>query len=197
MKKKINTTILKTSMFAAISSVLIAVTSCNNRTETNDSKEVAEEHNEAKFTNAKEDDAQFLVDAAEINLEEIQLGQLAQNSSVMPDVKELGVMMVKDHTKALNDLQALAAKKQITLPTSITKDGENSYKKLSEKTGSDFDKEYCDLMVKGHKDAIHKFEKASTDSTDADIQSWAATMLVVLRTHLDHSLVCQNKCSKM
>ena len=184
--------------FASASLILVLTTlpSCNN-SKPEDTKEVAEEHNDAKFDNAKEDDAKFLVSAAEINLEEINLGQLAQNNSMNADVKSLGKMMETEHTKALSDLQALAAKKQITIPTALTDDGMSASKKLMEMKASKFDKEYCDMMVNGHKDAISKFEKASTDATDADIRNWASSMLPALRTHLDHSLTCQKKCDKM
>ena len=184
--------------FASASLIIVLTTlpSCNN-SKPEDTKEVAEEHNDAKFDNAKEDDAKFLVSAAEINLEEINLGQLAQNNSMNADVKSLGKMMETEHTKELSDLQALAAKKQITIPTALTDDGMSASKKLMEMKASKFDKEYCDMMVNGHKDAISKFEKASTDATDADIRNWASSMLPALRTHLDHSLTCQSKCDKM
>jgi len=195
--KNFKQTILKTNLFAAAFISIVTITSCGNNMNEKDSKEVAEEHNEAKFTNANEDDAAFLVSAAEINLEEIQLGQLAQSNSSMPDVKELGKMMQEEHTTALKDLQIFASKKQITIPTTITNDGKDAYDKLKDKFGTDFDKEYCDMMVKGHKDAISKMEKASTDAKDVDIQSWAATLLISLRNHLDHSIACQEKCEEM
>ena len=53
------------------------------------------------------------------------------------------------------------------------------------------------MMVSGHKDAISTFEKASTESTDADIKQWATGMLPGLRTHLDHAMMCQKKSDKM
>ena len=105
--------------------------------------------------------------------------------------------METEHTKALADLQALADKKQITIPTSLTEKGQDANKKLMDKKGNDFDKEYCDMMVNGHKDAIDKFQKASTNATDADIRNWAAAILPALRTHLDHSITCQKLCAKM
>jgi len=176
--------------------VLAALQSCSN-SKPEDTKEVATEQNEAKFDNATEDDAKFLVSAAEINLEEIQLGKLAQEKSMNADVKSLGKMMETEHTKALEDLQALAASKQITLPTSLTDDGMSANNKLMDMKSSKFDKEYCDLMVNGHKDAISKFEKASTDAADSDIRSWAASMLPALRTHLDNSITCQKQFEKM
>ncbi len=191
--------LFKTRLLQAtfVSATLLGVSACENSKKAEDTKEVAEEHNEAKFDDTKrEKDAQFLVNAAEINLEEIALGQLAQNSSMMTDVKELGKMMESAHSKSLNDLKALAKKKIITIPTSATDDAKDAYEKLSSKSGSDFDIKYCDMMVKGHKDAISVFEKASTDSNDAEIKDWAASMLPELRKHLDHAITCQKKCEK-
>ncbi len=199
MKNTIGTLKIAMSGFARLVASLIimivfAFISCNGDKKPEDTKVVAEEHNDAKFDNAKEDDAKFLVTAAEINLEEIQLGQLTQKNGMIKDVKDLGKMMETDHSGALKDLQALAAKKQITIPASLTDNGKDAYKKLMEKKGKDFDKAYCGMMVDGHKAAIDKFEKASTGAADPDIKAWAASMLPALRMHLDHSIACQAKC---
>ena len=187
------------SAFVAVA--LIGASSCGDSQSSapkqEDTKKVAEERNEAKFnTNKSEKDAQFLVNAAEISLEEIRLGQLAQKNSKMADVKEMGKMMENAHTKSLADLKALAMKKSITIPTAPTNDAEEAYKKLTDKD-TKFDKEYSDMMVKGHKDAIETFEKASNDATDADIKQWAASALPTLRTHLDYAMICQKKYDKM
>ena len=64
------------------------------------------------------------------------------------------------------------------------------------KAESDFDKEYVNMMISGHKDAIDKFEKASTDAADSEIRSWAASMLTVLRQHLDDFIAFQNQLDK-
>ena len=89
---------------AVVFALLFLISSCNNEKKPEDTKEVAEEHNDAKFDNSKEKDAQFLVTAAEINLEEINLGQLAQNKGIMADVKALGKMMETEHSAAQKDL---------------------------------------------------------------------------------------------
>jgi putative membrane protein len=185
--------------FASAMLFLISTTlpSCNSNTNTVDSKEVAEEHNEAKFDNDTEKDAEFLVSAAEINLKEIQLGQLAQKKSMHTQVKSLGMLMEKEHSKALEDLKILASKKQISIPLTLSDDGRSANTKLMDMKASNFDQEYCDMVVSGHKDAISKFEKASTDAADADIRNWASAMLPTLRTHLDLSISCQKECEKI
>lgn len=110
--------ILKAFFFLAIA---ITVVSCSENKQPEDTKEVAEDHNDAKFDNSKnENDAQFLVNVAEINLEEIQLGKLAQQNGSMTDVKELGKMMEGAHSKLQSELDALAKQKLITIPASAT-----------------------------------------------------------------------------
>ncbi len=186
-----------TLLCATIFSASVAMTSCSNEQKNDSPTEVAEDMNDAKFSNKKEDDAQFLVDAAVINLDEIQLGKLAQTNGSIADVKELGKMMETEHTQALNELKSLADRKQITVPTTLTDDEQTTYRKLLDKTGNKFDKEYCDKMVEGHKDAIGKFEKASKNASDSEIRAWAEKMLPGLRMHLEHSILCQEKCEKM
>jgi putative membrane protein len=184
----------------ALESIVLAATvllmpSCMNGPK--DSKDVAEKRNDTTLIDRKEKkDAQFLVDAAEISLEEIQLGQLAQAKTTDTEVKKVSQMMITDHTKALNELKELASKKGITIPTTLTDDGKDAYNKLSDKKESDFNEEYCDMMVKGHKKAIDKFENASKNAEDSDIKSWATASLPTLRVHLDHADICQSKENK-
>jgi putative membrane protein len=174
-------------------------TDADNNTKTNeDPKDAAEDHNDAKFTtNNSEKDAQFLVDAADINLAEVSLGKLAATQGMTKEVRDLGDMMMKEHQKAYDDLSALAKKKNVTIPAAASDDSQKKYNTLSEKRGSDFDKDFCDAMVTGHKDAIDKFEHASKESTDPDIQTWASNMLPSLRMHLDHSMNAQEKLKAM
>lgn len=191
---------MKNKITLAWATVLVMTMSvaCSSHPKPEDSKEIAEDKNEAVMEDKKDEkDAQFLVNAAEINLEEISLGQLAQAKSGMKDVRELGKMMETEHTQALADLKALADKKSITIPTSNTEKGQKAYNDMNEKTSKDFDKDYCEAMVKGHKDAIDMFEKAAMDCKDADIRAWASSMLPSLHKHLEHATTCEEKTKKI
>jgi putative membrane protein len=194
--------ILKARLFA-LSIILVTFTigACENtktsEAKTEDSSEVAAKENDAKFENKKqENDAQFLVDATTISLEEIKLAELAKRSNVK-EVRELGKMMAEAHTKALKEARDLAKTKQVTVPDSATTATVDFYKTLSEKSGNDFNKAYCDRMVEGHKDAIGKFEKETAESRDQDIKEWAANMLPDLRKHLDAVFAVQKKFDKI
>ena len=192
----------KTSLFSkvllgtAIFTIAFAMQSCKDEAKPEDPKEVAEDENEAKFDDTNEDmekDSDFLVAAAEVDMKEIELGKLAQQKSTNKDVQALGKMMVEQHMKASADTKALAEKKGVTLPAALTEKGKEAYEDLNDKTGHDFDKAYADKMVDGHEKMIDKMEKASEKAEDADIRMWAANMLPVLRTHLEHAKMTKEK----
>lgn len=193
--KKINY-IKKALILATFASTILLFVSCSNNPK--DSKTVAEDHNKEKFDDRKQKkDAQFLVDAAEINLEQIQLGKLAQQKGAAAHVKELGKVVEDAHTKSQRELTTLANNKRVSIPSNASDDAKDEYKKLNEKSREDFDKAFADLMVSKHKDAVKTFENASTDLNDADIKNWARSTLPHLRSHLDRSKECQEKFADM
>jgi len=155
------------------------------------SKDNSEELNDEKFDSRKDQkDAQFLVNAAEIYMEEIGLAKLAQQKGTTSPIKELGRTVELNHQNSLDELTKLAKRKEVTIPNTITDQGDESYRLLNEKTGDEFDETYANLMVEKHEAAIAIFEKAADKSKDNQIQSWANDMLVVLRTCLAEAKLC-------
>jgi putative membrane protein len=190
---------VRTLFSSAVLMLFLGTASCKNETKQEDPKEAAEDQNDAKFeeNDNKEDNSQFLVDAAETDLMEIEIGKLAQSKGTSAHVKEFGKMLVDDHTKAANDTKALAEKLQVSLPAAITEKGKEHYNDLNEeKAGKDFDNKFADMMVKGHEDAISKMEDATEKTTNADIKAWAANMIPTLKMHLEHAKRLQDEVKK-
>jgi putative membrane protein len=155
--------------------------------ESNEVKQDSAEHSgtgQAAST-VSEEDSKFAVEAASGGMTEVQLGELAQQKASSQQVKDFGAMMVRDHSKANDELKAIAGNKNITLPPAPGEDHMDHIKKLSEKSGREFDKDYMKLMVDDHKDDIDKFEKCSKDAKDADLKAFAAKTLPTLREHLN------------
>lgn len=178
--------------------LIIFLNSCKNETKQEDPKEVAEDSNEAKFDSVadKKDDSEFLVDIAEVNLAEIEIGKLAQTKSTNPEVKKFGKMLVDEHTKSASEVSALAKAKNFTLPTSLTEEGQDEYKKLNEKSGLDFDKKFADIMIDGHEKAIDKLKKATEDAKDQDVKLWASNNIAPLTAHLEHAKLLKQDLDK-
>ena len=173
----------------AIASLLLFATfflcsSCS-KNKPDDSKEVAEEQNEEKFdTTNLEYDTEFAVSAADAGILEVQLGTLALTKATSSIVKQFAQTMIDDHTKANEELKALSESKNITLPTILSEKHQKRVSNLEEKSGSDFDKEYSDLMVKDHKDVVDMFKKAADKCNDAELKAWAAGKISALEHHL-------------
>ena len=131
------------------------------------------------------DDAKFAVAAADGGIAEVELGTLAQQKAASAKVKDFGAMMVSDHSKANDEMKALAKSKGITLPTAIDSDEQKVKDKLSSKSGADFDKAYVDDMIEDHKNDIKKFEDATQNLKDPDLKAFAVKTLPTLKMHLD------------
>lgn len=164
----------------------------NNSTDTT---ETADSTNEAMAESAQttgtttavaEEDSKFAVDAANGGMAEVELGQLAENKGTDAKVKEFGKMMVTDHTKANDELKALAASKNITLPAAPSEDRQKISRDLSAKSGKDFDKAYIDQMVKDHEKTVKLFEDGQKNVKDSEIKAFIEKTLPVLISHLDH-----------
>jgi len=183
MKKIALNVLLAASLFTAVA--------CNeNKKE--DSTEVAEDQNEAKFDERMEDDTEFAVAAADGGMLEVQLGELAQRNGMSSTVKDFGKMMVDDHSKANDELKSMAQAKNITLPTSLSSDKQDTYDDLAKKTGKEFDQAYADLMVKDHKKDIDEFKEEAEDGKNADLKSWAAGKVPTLEMHLQKAQAMQD-----
>lgn len=184
------------SLFAVAAFASLTISSCKNEAKPEDAKEVAEEQNEAKFEedDNMEDDAAFLVAAAEYDLMEIEVGKLAIQRGTNSHVKEIGKMLVDHHTKSADDTKMLAARLNVTLPGVLTEKGKDRFEDLNdEKSGADFDKKFADVVVNAHEETIKKMEKASEKGTDPELRTWAADLLPTLRSHLEHAKKLENQ----
>jgi putative membrane protein len=165
---------------------LLLVWGCsNNSSSDKDSKEIAEDANEERFEDTeREDDIEFVMDAADGGMLEVQLAELAMANGSSAEVKNFAQTMVKDHSQANEELKMLAANKNIVLPTSLSDDNQKDFNDLSQKTGVEFDKAYCEYMVKDHKNDLDEFKEEADKGEDADIRSWAAGKVSTLEHHL-------------
>jgi putative membrane protein len=141
-------------------------------------------------------DLEFAKDAAQGGLLEVKLGELAVSKATSKEVKDLAQHMITDHSKANEELKALAEKKDIALPTEMSKDGKDIYEKLSKKSVEDFDKAYTEQMVKDHEKDIDKFAKEAEKGKDEDLKNWATKTLPTLKHHLLMSKEIKNKVAK-
>lgn len=137
-------------------------------------------------TTLSEQETKFAIDAANGGMAEIQLGELAGSNSKAPEVKELGRMMIEDHSKANEALKIIAAEKNIQLPAKASEDKQQVAIQLSSKNGSDFDKAYIAQMIKDHEASLQLFETGQQTVKDSMLKAFIDNTLPVLRKHMEH-----------
>jgi putative membrane protein len=116
-------------------------------------------------------DKDFVKDIATASIAEVELGRMALDKAVNPDVKKFAQMMVDDHTKANEELTTLASQDNIPVPSGLDDKHNDLRDKLSKKSGPDFDRDYIDAMVDGHKDVLDKLESRVDKDT---LTKWKA-----------------------
>ncbi|MGI4832185.1 MAG: DUF4142 domain-containing protein [Janthinobacterium lividum] len=145
----------------------------------------------SNLKDAREYDTKFMTKAASGGMLEVQLGQAVAKSAVSPQAKAIASQMVTDHTKANDELKALATKLNVTLPTTLGNDAQSVYKDVTAQKGTALDKEYVSKMESDHKEDIKDYEEASTKAASPELRAFAAKTLPTLRGHL--SMIEQDK----
>jgi putative membrane protein len=129
-------------------------------------------------------DQEFATKAAECNMLEVKLSQLAAERAANPEVKQFARQLTEDHQRAGKMLQE-AASPATTLPKELDKKHQETIDRVSKLSGADFDREYLKLMVDEHKKAIELFERQSKEAAaNAQLKSFAGKLLPDLREHL-------------
>jgi putative membrane protein len=110
----------------------------------------------------------FIEKAAHGGMAEVQLGQLASERGENPEVKRFGQMMVRDHTKAGEELKQTVAAHNITVPAELDEEHRDLIEKLRNLRGAEFDREYIAAMVDGHQEMQSLLEDRADDARDPE-----------------------------
>ena len=148
------------------------------------SSESAKSTTKSKTSAMKMSDADFAKAAAKGGFAEVTFGKLAEDKASSQAVKNLAQRMVNDHTKADDQLKAAASKDNISIPSQLDARDQTAYARLSQLSGSAFDRAYARDMVRDHETDIAVFRHEVNDGKDASIKSFAAQTLPTLEDHL-------------
>ncbi|MCU7497169.1 MAG: DUF4142 domain-containing protein [Ignavibacteria bacterium] len=139
---------------------------------------------------------EFVSDAASGGMMEVELGTMAVQNASSQEVKDFGRRMIDDHSKANDELKSIAAKENIPVPGVLKDESREDVDKLSKLSGSEFDKQYIDLMVKDHEKDIKNFEDMAENAQSPELKAFAQKTLPTLRQHLKMAQDIQEKLGK-
>jgi putative membrane protein len=131
-------------------------------------------------------DQQFVDFAAQTDMVEANLGQMAGSVGSAQPVKDYGQMLTADHTKDFDQLYSVAHQANLNMPSAIDAEHNKAmidpFQKL---TGTAFDHRYAHEMVAGHTKAIAIYKKEAADAQNPALKSYAEQALPVLEKHLE------------
>ncbi len=132
-------------------------------------------------------DAKFFERTASANMLEVELGKLAQKKSAKASVDTFAQRMVADHSKKIDELEGLAAKKNVVLPTALMPVHRETLDRLGALSGAEFDEGYTDFMVRAHRDMEQLLLKTAEQTADDDIRTFANETAKGVREHYAHA----------
>lgn len=137
-------------------------------------------------------DQDFLNTAAQTDMVEVHLGNLAQDSASSQAIKDYGRMLVGDHTQDYRALQTLAQQAGLTVPTAIdTEHNKAMIGPMHVLKGQAFDHKYIQNMIAGHTAALVLYKKEAHDAQNPAVRSYAEATLPTLQKHLDAARAIQ------
>ena len=128
-------------------------------------------------------DEDFARKAAVGGKTEIEASKLALQKSSDERVRKFAEQMVRDHTRAGEDLKAAASQEGISLPAELDSAHKQAVDKLKALSGAQFDAAYKAQMLQDHKDTVAMFEKEAK-AGGTPIETFASKTLPTLKNHL-------------
>lgn len=132
------------------------------------------------------DDRDFLRQAAQNGMAELEASKLAQQKATNPEVKSFAAKMVEEHTRTNQELMQLAQSKGVELPDKPSLLQRAKLRMLAGAEGEKFDQRYAENYgVEAHEDTIELFQEASEEAQDPEVKQFAQKTLSSLQEHLN------------
>jgi len=151
----------------------------------------------AMAQNLAKGDQDIVTQMAMANMAEVEMGKMAQSKGSSAEVKTFAQQMIDDHSKALDEVKALAQAKGVTLPTALDAKHKAKADKLNGMAGDAFDKAYMkDAGVNAHKEVSKMLTRFQSQAKDADVKALAGKMLPTVKQHLHSAESHDGKSTK-
>lgn len=130
-------------------------------------------------------DSAFVRKAIETGRLQVRMAELASSQAVRSDVRGHAEQLKSDNRQLIEACTALQQRKGMSRSvTAVAETAEpDTYARLAERSGAEFDRAFVLLMAGVHEDMISLFEQAASESRDPDVRDLAAAQIPMLRAH--------------
>ncbi|KYC39166.1 DUF305 domain-containing protein [Scytonema hofmannii PCC 7110] len=129
-------------------------------------------------------DQEFVTQARQSDLTEIQTSQLALQRAKSPEVRKYAERMINEHKNSSQQLTKIAQQKGYKLPTTIGDANKTLLTQLTNAAGTDFDQAYMQAQVTAHTKTLANYQNYIDNGTDAELKAFASKTASVVDTHL-------------
>lgn len=132
--------------------------------------------------------AQEFVDAAASGgLFEVESSKLALERSKSDAVKAFARMMIDDHTKANDELKAIATGASLNVPTAPQDGPADHLKAVQDAADADFDRTYIQHQTQAHDETVALFTAQAGSTQTPELAAFAARTLPTIKMHAEHA----------
>jgi len=146
-----------------------------------------------KFVIDATKEAEYVVDSYTKGIYAIKAAEIVKENTNNEEIREVANRIVKTHQKIVDELDAIASAKKISLPSNLNQRQRSNLNKLIDNKAITLDKIFLNQMENEHKEDIVLFEKISKESEDNEISTLAITSLSSLKTEYDELKAIQER----
>jgi len=129
-------------------------------------------------------DKKFIDQAADIDMLEAHVGQMAQNQASNADVRTFGQTLEQDHSKSYGQLLELGERVHQQVPRGIDVRKEALVSQLQHAKGAQFDRQFAMDEVRDHEKALAEFKREAEHGENAEVKNYANQQIPILQEHL-------------
>lgn len=139
----------------------------------------------ATATKASARDRNFMMQAAQGGMAEVQMAQLALKKTNNTKVRDFAQMMMKDHSDLNAKLTPMATQMGVSLPTQMSSADAGALSRLSRQSGSAFDRSYMAAQKGAHTKTLALFQEAGNQADNMNLRNFFAQNAETIAMHLE------------
>ncbi|WP_018476539.1 DUF4142 domain-containing protein [Pontibacter roseus] len=183
------------TVYAAAVLLLLSATGCSGDDSIRQAAQQSTQQFEAAGVQGMENDALFMAEAASANMLQVQLGEMALERAVSPEVKEMAQEMTAGHRRVMEDVESIAVEGDFVLPTTLGANHQQVYDEVSKETGIGFDLAYIKRIREEHDQLLKRYEDMAENGIALEVKQFASKQLPLLREHLQEAETLEDRLS--
>lgn len=137
----------------------------------------------ATNSNFSAKDKMYLKDAAQSDMAEMNMAQLALQKSSNDDIKAYANQMMTDHKTTSDAAKPVAEKAGVPMPADVNPMQKAQYNKLQGLSGTQFDRAYAKDNVLDHKTILKKGKAEAASTQNSDMKTLTSMQEPIITDH--------------